>query len=130
MWFRYWQLAELPQDKKGEWVNLDDVTRAENPMLMVAAQAAWGADDTWKKLEEDHEQWPIWKYLKKHAGAGFIASVQVGGINSLCLHLCGAATFQTLFALPSFLGWLTGDWGGGEDTGFDVWRAVRCGSLC
>jgi hypothetical protein len=71
-------LAGLPDDKKEDWVDLDDVTLARYPMQMVAAQAAWGADDTWKKLEEGNAQWPIWKYLKEHASPGFVADIQVG----------------------------------------------------
>lgn len=73
---RYWELAGLPEDKK-EWVNLRDVTATNNPMLLVAACAAWEANDTWRRLEEESEQWPLWKYLRKHASRGFIATVQV-----------------------------------------------------
>jgi hypothetical protein len=71
-------LAGLPEDKKEEWVNLDDLTLGVKPMLVAAAQAAWGAEGTWKKLEEENEQWPIWKYLKEHAEPGFIGNLQVG----------------------------------------------------
>jgi len=74
----YWQLTGLP-DNKEEWVCLEGVTQADNPMLTVAAQAAWGANDTWRKLEAEGRQWLLWKFLKEHAPPRVTAEVQGGG---------------------------------------------------
>ena len=46
-------------------------------MAVVAAQAAWGVNETWRKLEAESEQWPKWKFLRERAPPGFIAEVQV-----------------------------------------------------
>jgi len=48
-------------------------------MLTVAAQAAWGANDTWRKLEAEGRQWLLWKFLKEHAPPRVTAEVQGGG---------------------------------------------------
>jgi len=84
---RYWQLAGLPESKKEEWVNLEDVTLAREPMLTVAAQAAWGADDTWSKLRAG-EQWPVWKHLRENTAPGFVADVQVDTLLPWRADLC------------------------------------------
>jgi len=64
-------------------VTLVDVTWAREPLQMVAAQAAWGANDSWRKLQADREQWPIWAYLIVHAWPGFVPQIQVRPLDGL-----------------------------------------------